>query len=132
MGQPSEGLGRHGHGVDMLIKRVSDPTFDERRPDNRVVVRFQVNQQPDQTWIQTFKGHAASSVLRAANAVFRGYDVTLELTKPKNLAELSTALDCFIECANLGLRSWGGAERNTVAPVRRGLLGTVRPGRGVL
>ena len=96
----------------MLIKRVSDPTFDERRPDNRVVVRFQVNQQPDQPWIQTFKGHAASSVLRAANAVFRGYDVTLELTRPKNLAELSTALDCFIECANLGLRSWGGVEPN--------------------
>ena len=31
----------------------------------------------------------------------------LELAKPKSLAELSTALDCFIECANLGLRSWG-------------------------
>ena len=75
----------------MLIMRVSDPTFDERLPDNRVVVRFRVNQQPDQTWIQTFKGHAASSVLRAANAVFRGHDVTLELTRPKNLAELSTA-----------------------------------------
>jgi len=84
----------------MLIMRVSDPTFDERRPDNRVVVRFQVNQQPDQTWIQTFKGHAASSVLRA--------------------------------CANLGLRSWGGAERNAVAPVRGGLLGIVRLGRRVL
>jgi len=75
----------------MLIMRVSDPTFDERRPDNRVVVRFQVNQQPDQTWIQTFKGHA-----------------------------------------NLGLRSWGGAERNAVAPVRGGLLGIVRLGRRVL
>ena len=116
----------------MLIMRVSDPKFDERLPDNRVVVRFQVNQQPDQTWIQTFKAHAASSVLRAAQPVFRGHDVTLELTTPKSRAELSTALDCFIECANLGLRSWGGAERNTVAPVRGGLLGIVRPGRGVL
>ena len=113
----------------MLIMRVSDPTFGERLPDNRVVVRFRVNQQPDQTWIQTFKGHAASSVLRAANAVFRGHDVTLELTRPKNLAELSTALDCFIECANLGLRSWGGAERKAVEPVRGGLLGLVRLGR---
>jgi hypothetical protein len=115
----------------MLIMRVSDPTFDERRPDNRVFVRFQVNQQPDQTWIQTFKGHAASSVLRAANAVFRGHDVTLEFTRPKSLPELSTVLDCFIECANLGLRSCG-AERNTVSPVRGGLLGIVRLGRGVL
>jgi hypothetical protein len=113
----------------MLIMRVSNPAFDGRLPDNRVVVRFQVNQQPDQTWIQTFKGHAASSVLRAANAVFRGHDVTLELTRPKSLAELSTALDCFIECANLGLRSWGGADRNAVAPVRGGLIGIVRLGR---
>ena len=116
----------------MLIMRVSDPRFDERLPDNRIVVRFEVNQLPDQTWIQTFKAHAASSVLRAAYAVFRGHDVTLELTRPKNMAELSTALDCFIECANLGLRSWGGAERNTVAPVRGGGLGIVRLGRRVL
>ena len=116
----------------MLIKRVSDPTFDEPRPDNRIVVRFEVNQLPDQTWIQTFKAHAASSVLRAANAVFRGHDVTLELTRPKSVAELSTALDCFIECANLGLRSWGGAERKAVEPVRGGFLGIVRLGRGVL
>jgi hypothetical protein len=130
LGQPGEGLGRYGHGVDMPIMRVSDPTFDERRPDNRVVVRFQVNQQPDQTWIQTFRGHAASSVLRAANAVFKGHDVTLELTRPKSLAELTTALDCFIECANLGLRSWGGTERKVVAPVRGEALGVVRLGRG--
>jgi hypothetical protein len=114
----------------MLIMRVSNPTFDGRLPDNRVVVRFRVNQPPDPTWIQTFQGHAASSVLRAENAVFRGHDVTLELARPKNLAELSTALDCFIECANLGLRSWGGAERKAVEPVRGGgLLGLVRLGR---
>lgn len=96
----------------MLIMRVSEPTFDERRPDNRVFVRFRVNRQPDQGWINTFKGHAASSVLRAANAVFHGNDATLELVRPKSLAELTTALDCFIECANLGLRTWGGAERS--------------------
>ena len=105
----------------MLITRVSDPTFDERRPDNRVFVRFRVNRQPDQTWINTFKGHAGSSALRAANAVFNGNDVTLELVRPKSLAELTTALDCFIECANLGLRSWGGTERSPASvrgPVR--------------
>jgi len=101
----------------MLIMRISEPTFEDRRPDNRVFVRFRVNHQPDQTWINSFKGHAASSVLRAANAVFSGNDVTLELARPKRPAELTTALDCFIECANLGLRSWGGVERNS-APVR--------------
>jgi hypothetical protein len=97
----------------MPIMRVSDPTFEgkDKRSDNRVFVRFRINRAPDQTWINTFKGHASSSVLRAANAVFNGNDVTLELVRPKSRAELTTALDCFIECANLGLRTWGGAER---------------------
>jgi len=96
----------------MPIIRVSTPTFDERKSGNRVFVRFRVNRQPDQSWIETFKGHAASSVLRAAQAVFSGTEATLELAKPKSLAELSTALDCFIECANLGLRSWGSPARS--------------------
>jgi hypothetical protein len=106
----------------MPIMRVSDPTFEEKekRSDGRVFVRFRVNRAPDHTWIATFKGHASSSVLRAANAVFNGADVTLELVKPKSRAELTTALDCFIECANLGLRSWGGVEASPAS------------GRGVL
>jgi hypothetical protein len=83
----------------MAIIRVSDPTFEGKRSDNRIFVRFRVNRSPDQTWINTFKGHASSSVLRAANAVFNGSDVTLELVRPKSRAELTTALDCFIECA---------------------------------
>jgi hypothetical protein len=70
---------------------------------------------------QHVQGHASSSVLRAANAIFNGNDVTLELVRPKSRAELTTALDCFIECANLGLRSWGG-----------GVEGSPATGRGVL
>jgi hypothetical protein len=106
----------------MPIMRVSDPTFEEKekRSDSRVFVRFRINRAPDQTWIATFKGHASSSVLRAANAMFNGTDVTLELVKPKSRAELTTALDCFIECANLGLRSWGGVE--TSPSSSRGVL----------
>ena len=51
----------------MPIMRVSDPTFEGKRSsDNRVFVRFRVNRAPDQSWINTFKGHASSSVLRAA------------------------------------------------------------------
>ena len=103
----------------MPIMRVSDPTFEEKRSDNRVIVRFRVNRAPDQSWIGTFKGHASASVLRAANAVFNGNDVTLDLVRPKTRAELTTALDCFIECANLGLRSWGGVEANAArSPLR--------------
>jgi hypothetical protein len=106
----------------MLIMRVSEPTFGERRPDNRVLVRFRLNHQPDQGWINTFKGHASSSILRATNTSFNGHDIALELAKPQSLPELTTALDCFIECANLGLRSWGGSERSSPASVP----GTVR------
>ena len=105
----------------MPIMRISDPTFEGKRSaDNRVFVRFRVNRVPDQAWINTFKGHAGASALRAANASFNGNDITLELVRPKSRAELTTALDCFIECANLGLRSWGGVE------------GSPATGRGVL
>jgi hypothetical protein len=105
----------------MAIMRVSDPTFEGKRSsDNRVFVRFRVNRAPDQSWINTFKGHASSSVLRAANAIVNGNDVTLELVRPKSRAELTTALDCFIECANLGLRSWGGVEESPATG--RGML----------
>jgi hypothetical protein len=97
----------------MPIMRVSDPTYEGRTSGNRVFVRFRLNRQPDQSWIETFKGHAATSVLRAAHAAFSGTDAVLELTKPKSPAELATALDCFIECANLGLRSWGSPTRST-------------------
>src|SRR5881296_848869 len=104
----------------MPIMRVSDPTFEGKRSsDNRVFVRFRVNRAPDQSWINTFKGHASSSVLRAAHAIVNGNDVTLELVKPNSPAELTTALDCFIECANLGLRTWGGVERS---PASSGIL----------
>ncbi len=105
----------------MPIMRVSDPTFEGKRSsDNRVFVRFRVNRAPDQSWINTFKGHASSSILRAANAIFNGNDVTVELVRPKSRAELTTALDCFIECANLGLRSWGGVEESPATG--RGML----------
>ena len=105
----------------MLIQRIGEPAFDERRSDHRVVVRFRVNRQPDQAWITSFKGHAASSALGATSAVFNGNDAAVELKTPKSMAELSTALDCFIECANLGLRSWGtfnGTPRTMSAPPR--------------
>ena len=104
----------------MPIMRISDPTFEEKRSSDRVFGRFRVNRAPDQTWINTFKGHASTSVLRAANAVFNGNDLTLELVRPKSRAELTTALDCFIECANLGLRSWGGVEPSSAGS--RGML----------
>jgi len=112
----------------MLIQRIGEPVFDERRSDNRVVVRFKVNRQPDQAWISGFKGHAASSALGATNAVFNGHEAAVELARPKSMAELSTALDCFIECANLGLRSWGTFEETprTLSASPRNFRGKAR------
>ena len=103
-----------------LIQRVSEPSFERRgAPDNRVRVRFKLNRQPDETWIGLFKAHAASSALGAANAVVNGTDVSIEVATPRNASELATALDCFIECANLRLRSWGFSERTPTAPPDR-------------
>ena len=54
----------------MPIMRVSDPTYDERKSGNRVFVRFRVNRQPDQSWIETFKvsSSARTSVSVAGEA----------------------------------------------------------------
>ncbi len=102
------------------IHRIGEPAFEGRDGlDNRVWVRFKLNLPPDGTWIDHFKAHAASSVVGTANAVFRGSDVSIEVAKPNSLAELATALDCFIECANLRLQSWGLVERRPTTPRRR-------------
>jgi hypothetical protein len=110
------------------ILRISEPTCARRGVlDNRVCVRFKLNHEPDGTWIGLFKAHAASSVLAAANAVFTGSEISIEVAKPSSEAELATALDCFIECANLGLRSFGGRapERKPRVLRRPGLPGRV-------
>jgi hypothetical protein len=86
------------------IRRVSAPTLARR--EDRAYVRFALNQAPDEAWIRLFKAHASASVLGAENAVFNGTRVSLDVTKPGGAAELTTALDCFIECANLRLRSF--------------------------
>ena len=91
----------------MPIMPVSDATFEEKRSDNRVFVRSRVNRAPEQSWINTFKSHASTSVLRAASTIFNGNDLTLELVRPKSRSELTTALDCFIEWRELGLLTCG-------------------------
>ena len=106
----------------LTIHRISDLTLERRGgPDARVCIHFKLSQPPDKAWISLFKAHAASSALGATNAVFNGNDAAVELARPKSMAETSTALDCFIECANLGLKSWGtfaGTPKTNPAPPR--------------
>lgn len=87
------------------IRRISDLTVERR--DHRLCVRFKLNVSPDRNWIGLFKAHAASSVLGASNVTFDETDAYVEVGKPSSPAELATALDCFIECANLQLRTLG-------------------------
>jgi len=95
----------------MPIMRISDPTFEEKRShDNRVFVRFRVNEHPTRAGSTHSRATRARASFARPTPSFTGNDVTLELVRPKSRAELTTALDCFIECANLGLRSWGGVE----------------------
>ncbi len=114
----------------VAILRVSPPTVERRGSDNRVRVRFKLNRPPDAAWIDLFKAHATSSALRATNPVVNAGDVYLEVGKPSGDAEIATALDCFIECANLRLRSFGAqtGERRVAAARTRP---PVWPGRHV-
>lgn len=51
---------------------------------------------------------STASILGASNAIFNGTIAYVEVAKPSTTAELATALDCFIECANMRLRSLPG------------------------
>ncbi len=86
------------------IHRTNDPTLD-RRPDGRICIRFKLNREPDYGWIEAFKAHAGSSALGGTSAIFNGLDVAIDVSKGVTIPEVATALDCFIECANLRLRS---------------------------
>jgi hypothetical protein len=121
------------------IHRVNEPALDQRGPDGRAYVRFRLSRPPDHAWIAVFKAHAASSALGATNAVFAEADVSIEVAKARSVPEVATALDCFIECANLRLRSIPQrateAERKPPAlSPRRAVFSPVRPrpwvGRG--
>jgi len=115
--------------METTIRRIGQPTVDRSGGrDERVSVRFKLNREPYMTWMDLFKSHAASSVLGGANAVFRGREVCLEMAKPSGVAELTTAVDCFIECANLKLRSFPGRaaeRRSTPSPLRQRMRGSV-------
>jgi hypothetical protein len=93
----------------LTIHRISDLTLERRGwPDDRTCIHFKLSQPPDRAWISVFKAHAASSVLGAENAIFNGTVVYIEVVRTHTQPELATALDCFIECANLRLRSLPG------------------------
>ena len=110
------------------IRRIGQPTFERSGGrDERVSVRFKLNREPDVTWMDLFKSHAASSALGGANAVFRGSEVYIDVAKPTGVPELATAVDCFIECANLKLRSFPGRapeRRSTPSPLRPRVRGS--------
>ena len=111
------------------IRRICQPTFDRAGGrDERVSVRFKLNREPDMMWMDLFKSHAASSALGGANAVFRGREVCIEMAKPGGVPEVTTAVDCFIECANLKLRSFPGRapeRRSAPSPLRQKMRGSV-------
>src|SRR5207247_9856403 len=106
------------------IRRIGQPTFERTGGgrDERVSVRFKLNREPDMTWMDCFKSHAASSALGGANAVFRGNEVCIKVATPTGVPEGATAVDFFIECANLKLRSFPGR-----APERRSPRARLRP-----
>lgn len=117
------------------IRRISNLTLEHRGGlDPRVCVRFKMNQLPDSTWIDLFKAHSAASVFGVTNMIIVESGVSVEVARPSSAAELATAMDCFIECANLRLRSFPGQAHPQPRPgpafrPRGGLLGDARPYR---
>ena len=117
------------------IHRTSDVTLERRGGlDARLCVRFKLSHPPDGTWIDRFEAHAAASVYGASNAIIHETDVSIHVARPSSTAELATAMDCFIECANLGLRSFPAKTGPTPRPgpalrPRESLFGGVRPRR---
>ncbi len=110
------------------IRRISELTVERR--DHRLCVRFKLNVSPDRNWIGLFKAHAASSVLGAANVTVDETDAVVEVGRPSSPAELATALDCFIECANLRLRTLAGhapEDRPLAAALSRIAAARMRP-----
>src|SRR3989442_15007494 len=100
------------------IRRIGQPTFERTGGgrDERVSVRFKLNREPDMTWMDCFKSHAASSALGGANAVFRGNEGCIEGAKPTGVPEGATARGCFLGGANLKRRSFPGRAPERRAP----------------
>src|SRR5436189_5914147 len=81
------------------IRRIGQPTFERTGGgrDERVSVRFKLNREPDMTWMDLFKSHAASSVLGGADAVVCRREDCIEMAKPGGVPEPPPAMDCLLE-----------------------------------
>jgi len=106
----------HRHGVIMLIHRIGEPAFDERRSDNRVVVRSESIDSRTRHG-SAAQAHAASSAWARRAPSSTATDRRGRAGQPKRHGGASTALDCFIECANLGSDP-GNVRGNTEDDIR--------------
>src|SRR2546430_643516 len=98
------------------IRRIGQPTFERTGGgrDERVSVRFKLNREPDMTWVDCFKSHAASSALGGAHARFRGKEGCIEGGKPARVPAGAAGVGCFLSGAHLqapALRGRGAGRR---------------------
>ncbi len=91
------------------IRRISDVTIERQgASDPRLRVRFKISHLPDDAWIDLFRSHATASAFGVSSVIIHEGEVSVDIARPSSAAELATAMDCFIECANLKLRALGG------------------------
>jgi len=83
----------------VTIQRVGPPRFEQG--DGRLLIHFKLNRPPDVAWVRFFKTQNLSAPLTGAKVVVDRRGLTVEVPRGSKLSELVTALDCFIECANL-------------------------------
>ena len=98
-----EGGSDESEGHLAMIQRLGDPVPDRRGREDEPCLRFALNRQPDRLWINLFRVYAGSQFLEETRIAFVAGAITVEVPRDENFADLMTALDCFIECANLAL-----------------------------
>ncbi len=86
-----------------VIRRTGGPVPDRRGRDQEACLRFTLNRQPDRLWVSLFRDHAGSEFLAATRIAFVHDAITVDVPSYDRLEDLMTALDCFIECANLAV-----------------------------
>jgi hypothetical protein len=100
-----------------VIQRTGGPVPDRRGRDQEACLRFTLNRQPDRLWVSLFRDYAGSEFLAATRIAFVHDAITVDVPSYDRLEDLMTALDCFIECANLAVAP-RSASRSATDPVR--------------
>jgi hypothetical protein len=82
----------------MALQRFGDPEVDSVGPGLRA--RYRLSEEPGAAWRQAFRDGGALSIFAIWQASFHGRQLSVELPREQDLAELTKTVDRCIERAN--------------------------------